>query len=205
MFRCNDDNNNNGSSSVSRDEETNGSSIKNDGSSSLLAKDPRDPGLPAVNSFVLDVGDPVWKDILTDEQYAIITSAGNRAFLPLSSAVKAIFDLTSAACKAAIKAQEVKALGPYNPYDECDEDWLQDLLLRFLHLYRWNVVNWVSTSGSEMDFVAHVWSLLDECFESLNVQTRRDQTCIATSTDENRGRVVNDKAVENQRESSDLT
>ncbi|KAI8146932.1 hypothetical protein BJV82DRAFT_575716 [Fennellomyces sp. T-0311] len=69
-------------------------------------------------------------------------------------------------------------------------------------MYRWDVLSWVSTVGSEADLVSHVWSRLDECFYSLRMQTRRDHTSTAAAADANRDKTLTGMAPINAQQPS---
>ena len=63
--------------------------------------------------------------------------------------------------------------GLIDPYEDYDLHWLQKTMVDILDLYRFRVLDWVKKSGSEMDFVNRVWTLLDKVFDDMMVETRR--------------------------------
>ena len=51
--------------------------------------------------------------------------------------------------------------------------WLQRTMDYILDLYRFKVLEWVQKNGSEMDFINRVWTILDQVFDDIMVETRR--------------------------------
>ena len=69
--------------------------------------------------------------------------------------------------------KKVTDFGFLNPRTCYDEYWLQKTVLEFLDLYRWKVIDWVKSDGSELDYVTRIWTLLDKVFDDLMIATKR--------------------------------
>ncbi|KAI8147202.1 hypothetical protein BJV82DRAFT_379524 [Fennellomyces sp. T-0311] len=163
-----------------------------------------------VHSYILDIDDPIWAREFSEEQLEEISSAGRSALPELSDGVKNIFKVCSDTVKPFIPTSSssavtsaidekglidaidaaVQGCGSFDPYTHFDERRLQRTLQEFFDMYRFNILNWLDSNGSEADFVANIWSLLDRSFQNLGVQTRRGQTPVAAKLGWNRDRAV---------------
>ncbi|KAG2220998.1 hypothetical protein INT45_004617 [Circinella minor] len=86
--------------------------------------------------------------------------------------------------------EKLTQFGFINRHKNYDLHWMQKTMDDILDLYRFRILDWVKKNGSEMDFVTRVWIMLDEVFDDLIIETRRDNKSVATTVFDNKDRGV---------------
>ena len=114
----------------------------------------------------------------------VVKNAKKRKLESLSSPLSqpTLITGTSAYLELTIKEEEdlidelwesLAEFGLINPRKHYDLHWLQRTVDHILDLYRFKVLEWVKKNGSEMDFVSRVWTMLDQVFDDIMIETRR--------------------------------
>ncbi|KAI7850504.1 hypothetical protein BDC45DRAFT_245774 [Circinella umbellata] len=140
----------------------------------------------AVHSFILDLNDTCWNKYFTVEEKKAMFKSGNWKLPSIDPEILEILDnhIVSVANLVGSEEEEVKdelldclwtsitKPGYYNPKQEFDKYWIQQALVSFLDMYRFNKLKEIVYQGSEMDFVIQCWSKFDRCFDDLGVVGR---------------------------------
>ncbi|KAI8144671.1 hypothetical protein BJV82DRAFT_667235 [Fennellomyces sp. T-0311] len=135
-----------------------------------------------VHSFILDVGDPVWKKELKDMLHEVQTF-GDWSMPALKKPLQDFFDAYNNQPEDNVLNFLIKKTdeqGPFDPYTNPDLYKLKNIVQQFLGYYVDDVFRNVHL-WTEEDFVSHIWAPLDRFFQSSKILTTRNQTCIATS------------------------
>ena len=150
-----------------------------------------------MHSWILGIHDPIWKKVFSEEQFRTILNKNNKKLPDLPRDVNIMFDGFAAIFKYA-KTRKEKSSSPTSPMTSEEEDdlidsledvvtknglakgrknsdlcWFQTTILHVVDLYLWKVINCVKECGSEMDFTAKIWALLNRIFYSIMVDPYR--------------------------------
>ncbi|KAI9246907.1 hypothetical protein BDA99DRAFT_526464 [Phascolomyces articulosus] len=165
------------------------------------------------HSFILDIDDPNIKKLFTSEQWEEIKSTPCEAFEKYNDTCKDLFNMVSELVSdymtdksMVLSAKEEEEVVDLlfeklnenrlpNPKTNHNEYWIQKTMIEYLEMFRWKVIDWVKTGGSEMDFIVNVWAPLDKVFHDLMVATKRDNTSLSTNYIDNQDIGVHGSAI----------
>ncbi|KAI7857712.1 hypothetical protein BDC45DRAFT_566159 [Circinella umbellata] len=135
----------------------------------------------------------------TPSQLQQIKSANNKPLCEYDESCKNMFSMFSRIIKDAKNHEEelidelwerLAEFGLISPRKFYNLHWLQRTMDYILDLYRFKVLEWVQKNGSETDFINRVWTILDQLFDDIMVETRRDNVSVATTFIDNEDRAV---------------
>ncbi|OBZ81111.1 hypothetical protein A0J61_10840 [Choanephora cucurbitarum] len=135
----------------------------------------------AAHSFIIDLEDEDLKTRFTETQWKEISNSKSQVDDPFSKKATKYFDKIASCGDFKTKYKVIKD-EDFDPYEEQDEEWLQRSLLEFHSMYRQNIIRRIADRGSEKDLIVRLWRFFDNCFDSIDVETRREVACVATKT-----------------------